>query len=103
MRWNRAVTVIAAHAEGEVGRVLTGGVIDIPGATMLEKLEYLQANDELRQFANQEPRGCAQMTTNILLPPCHPKADAAFIPMQADGTHAMSATSKPESKGTPIE
>ena len=92
MRWNRLITLIAAHAEGEVGRVLTGGVIDVKGKTVLEKMEYLQVNDDLRKFVNQEPRGCAQMTTNLLLPPCHPQADAAFIPMQADGTHAMSGS-----------
>ncbi len=86
------VTVIGAHAEGEVGRVITGGVMDVPGTTMLEKLSHLQANDELRQFVNQEPRGCAQMTTNLLLPPCDPAADAAFIPMQADASHAMSGS-----------
>lgn len=92
MRWNRTITVIGAHAEGEVGRVITGGVLDVPGASVLEKMQFLQANDELRQFANHEPRGCAQMTTNLLLPPCNAAADAAFIPMQADGTHAMSGS-----------
>lgn len=92
MRWNKTVTLVGAHAEGEVGRVLTGGVMDIKGDTTLAKMEYLQANDSLRKFVNQEPRGCAQMTTNLLLPPSHPDADAAFIPMQADGTHAMSGS-----------
>ena len=92
MRWKKTVTVIGAHAEGEVGRVLTGGVLDVPGETTFEKMQFLQANDELRRFVNNEPRGCAQMTTNLLLPPCNPGADAAFIPMQADGTHAMSGS-----------
>ena len=92
MRWNRTVTVIGAHAEGEVGRVLTGGVLAVPGDSTLEKLQYIQANDELRRFMNQEPRGCAQMTTNLLLPPSEKTADAAFIPMQADGSHAMSGS-----------
>ena len=92
MRWNRTVTVVGAHAEGEVGRVVTGGVLNVPGATVLEKMQYLQANDGLRQFLNHEPRGCAQMTTNLLLPASDPAADAAFIPMQADTTHAMSGS-----------
>ncbi|MCP4289279.1 MAG: proline racemase [Gammaproteobacteria bacterium] len=92
MRWNRTVTVIGAHAEGEVGRVITGGVLDVPGGTTLEKLGYLRSNDGLRKFVNQEPRGCAQMTTNLLLPASDKSADAAFIPMQADGTHAMSGS-----------
>ena len=93
MQWSRTITVVGAHAEGEIGRVVTAGVIDLPGATMRDKLRYLQnENDELRQFAMHEPRGCAQMTTNLLLPPCDPAADAAFIPMQADGSHAMSGS-----------
>jgi len=92
MRWNRTVTVIGAHAEGEVGRVITGGVLNVPGDTILQKMEYLQSHDELRQFVNHEPRGCAQMTTNLLLPASNPAADAAFIPMQADATHAMSGS-----------
>ena len=37
MRWQRTLTVVHAHAEGEVGRVITGGVIDVPGASMREK------------------------------------------------------------------
>ena len=85
--------MVGAHAEGEIGRVITAGVIDLPGSSMREKLRYLQtANDALRRFAMHEPRGCAQMTTNLLLPPCDPAADAAFIPMQADGSHAMSGS-----------
>ncbi len=93
MQWSKTLTVVGAHAEGEIGRVITGGVIDLPGANMREKLRYLQTeNDALRRFAMHEPRGCAQMTTNLLLPPCDPEADAAFIPMQADGSHAMSGS-----------
>ena len=93
MQWSKTLTVVGAHAEGEIGRVITAGVLDLPGETMLEKLHYLQTeNDALRRFAMHEPRGCAQMTTNLLLPPCDPAADAAFIPMQADGSHAMSGS-----------
>lgn len=93
MQWSKTITVVGAHAEGEIGRVITAGLIDLPGTTMREKLRYLQTkNDALRRFAMHEPRGCAQMTTNLLLPPCDPAADAAFIPMQADGSHAMSGS-----------
>lgn len=93
MKWSKTITVVGAHAEGEIGRVVTAGVIDIPGENMRQKLHYLQNDfDELRRFAMYEPRGCAQMTTNLLLPPCDPSADAAFIPMQADGSHAMSGS-----------
>ena len=93
MQWSKTITVVGAHCEGEIGRVITAGVVDVPGNSTLEKMRYLQTEDDsLRRFAMHEPRGCAQMTTNLLLPPCHPEADAAFIPMQADGTHAMSGS-----------
>ncbi|MEM7171827.1 MAG: proline racemase family protein [Pseudomonadota bacterium] len=93
MRWERTITAIEAHAEGEIGRVITGGVLNIPGPSLLEKLSYLNGpGDDLRKFCLFEPRGCAQMTANLLLPPTDPRADAAFIPMQADGSHAMSGS-----------
>ena len=93
MRWSRTVNIIDAHAEGEVGRVLAGGVIDLPGATMLDKLRYLQqADDALIQLTLFEPRGCAQMSVNLLLPPTRPEAQAGFIPLQPDGPHAMSGS-----------
>ena len=93
MRWERTITVVGAHAEGEIGRVITGGVLDVPGKSMLEKLAYLnRERDDLRKFCLFEPRGCAQMTTNLLLPPADERADAGFIPMQADGSHAMSGS-----------
>lgn len=93
MRWNRTVTMIEAHAEGEVGRVVTGGLIDIPGTTMLEKLDHLNAvDDSLRRFCVFEPRGSAQMSTNLLLPPTLPGADAGLIILQGDKAHAMSGS-----------
>lgn len=93
MRWTRTLTMVGAHAEGEIGRVVTGGVLDVPGASMLEKLSFLnRERDHLRRFCLFEPRGCAQMTANLLLPPVSPDADAGFIPMQADASHAMSGS-----------
>ena len=93
MQWSKTVTMIEAHAEGEVGRVVTGGVPDIPGDTMLKKLQYLnEQDDSIRRFCVMEPRGCAQMSTNLLLPPTRPDADAGFIILQGDRAHAMSGS-----------
>ncbi len=87
------MTVVGAHAEGEIGRVVTGGVGKIPGKTMLERLEWLNhQGDGIRRFCLFEPRGAAQMSVNLLLPPCDPAADVAFIPMQGDRSHAMSGS-----------
>ena len=85
--------MVEAHAEGEVGRVVTGGVIDLPGRDMLEKLRHLnEVDDSLRRFLVMEPRGSAQMSTNLLLPPTRPDADAGFIVLQGDRAHAMSGS-----------
>jgi proline racemase len=93
MRWSRMITVVGAHAEGEVGRVVTGGLVGVPGATMLDKMRHLNGTDDrIRRFALFEPRGCAQMSVNLLLPPTHAGADAGFLVMQADGCHAMSGS-----------
>ncbi len=93
MNWSRSVRIVGAHAEGEIGRVIVDGVPPLPGETMLEKLKWLnQHGDDLRRFTLFEPRGAAQMTINLLTEPCTPGAHAGFIPMQGDGSHAMSGS-----------
>ncbi|MFT4650172.1 MAG: proline racemase [Flavobacteriales bacterium] len=93
MRWKKTITMVEAHAEGEVGRIVTGGVIDIPGQTMLDKMNYInQVDDSLRRFLVFEPRGYAQMSTNLIFPPSHPDADIGFIILQGDKAHAMSGS-----------
>lgn len=93
MRWSRTVTMVEAHAEGEVGRVVTGGVLDVPGSTMMEKLTYLnETDDSLRRFLVFEPRGYPAMSTNLVFPPTRPDADAGFVVLQGDRAHAMSGS-----------
>lgn len=36
MRWQKTLTLIEAHAEGEIGRVVTSGVPSLPGDTLLD-------------------------------------------------------------------
>ena len=93
MRWTRTLTMVEAHAEGEVGRVVTGGVVDVHGGSMLEKMTWLnEVDDSLRRFCVFEPRGTAQMSTNLILKPCAPEADAGLIILQGDRAHAMSGS-----------
>lgn len=93
MRLDRYCTSIDAHCEGEVGRVLTSGLWKLPGATLLEKFNYLNGiGDDIRQFYVNEPRGGAEKTMNLLLSPCHPEADAAFIPLHGDAAYTMSGS-----------
>lgn len=87
------LTLVEAHAEGEVGRVITGGVVEVRGADMAAKMAYLNgAGDDLRRFCVFEPRGYAQMSTNLLCAPTRADADAGFIVLQSDKAHAMSGS-----------
>ncbi len=91
MKWSRVVTTVDAHIGCEVSRVITGGVIDIPGKTMSEKLTFLnEEDDSLRRFVIHEPRGGVDKTTNLLVPPTCEEADVGFIPMEANGCYPMS-------------
>ena len=93
MRWSKTVTMVEAHAEGEVGRIVTGGVIDVPGASIADKLHHLNAvDDSLRRFLVFEPRAAAQMSTCLVFPPTRPDADIGFIVLQGDKAHAMSGS-----------
>jgi len=93
MRWKKTLQMADVHCEGEIGKVITGGVIDIPGKTMLDKMNYInEVDDSLRRLVVLEPRGCLQMSVNLLLPPTRPEADAGFIVLQADKAHPMSGS-----------
>lgn len=93
MRFSRMITVVGAHAAGELNEVITGGVRDVPGKTMFEKMQYVQAHqDELRKFLLNEPRGRVSQCVNLVLPPTTPEADAGFVIIESDYYVPMSGT-----------
>jgi proline racemase len=93
MPFSRTLSVVGCHAEGEVGDVITGGVLDVPGNTMYDKLvHFLNKKDEIRQLLLNEPRGRASMNTNLILPPCDPRADAGFLIMESEEYAPMSGS-----------
>lgn len=88
-----AIIAVDAHACGEPGRVITGGVPDVPGNTMFEKMQHLRAHgDNLRKLMLREPRGYPAANCNVLLPPTHPDADAGFVIMEQTEYPPMSGT-----------
>jgi len=77
------LTAVDAHACGEPGRVIVGGVLDVPGNTMFEKKVYLEQHaDSLRRLMLREPRGYPALCCNLVLPPTRPEADAGFVIME---------------------
>ena len=93
MRLSNMITAVDAHACGEPGRVITGGVLDPPGQTMFEKLKWLEQNmDGLRLRMLREPRGNPVLCCNLVLPPTHPDADAGFVIMEQTEYPPMSGS-----------
>ncbi|NRP20676.1 4-hydroxyproline 2-epimerase 1 [Ensifer adhaerens] len=93
MTFDKVLDILLVHCKGESGNVLIGGAPDIPGATILDKMNHLNNVDpSLRLFLTREPRAQVVHTTNLLLPPTRPDADAAFIVLQPDRAHPMSGS-----------
>ncbi len=93
MRWSKVLNVVNCHAEGEVGNVVTGGVFDIPGATMFEKMMYLEeSRDDLRKLCLFEPRGSANQSVNFILPATDPRAQMGYVIAESTEYPAMSGS-----------
>lgn len=93
MRSTRMITAVEAHAEGEGGRVITGGMPLLRGASMFEKMQHMQSDhDDIRTLMLQEPRGNPALCCNVLVPPCDPRADAGFIIMEQTEYPPMSGS-----------
>jgi proline racemase len=93
MRFSRSIQTVDVHCAGEIGRVITGGVLNIPGATMADKLSHLNTvDDSLRRWLCSEPRSGPAGSFCLLVPACDPAADVGLIILQPDQAHGMSGS-----------
>jgi len=93
MRVSKMIQAVDTHVCGEPGRVIVGGVLDVPGSTMFEKMRFLEAEaDDLRLRMLREPRGYPAACCNLVLPPTHPDADAGYVIMEQVEYPGMSGT-----------
>lgn len=93
MRFSNLITAVDLHACGEHGRVITGGVLHVPGSSMFEKKTYLEQHaDSLRKWMLREPRGYPAANCNLLLPTTDARADAGFVIMEQVEYPPMSGT-----------
>ncbi len=80
MKFSKVLHAIDLHACGEPGRVIVGGVTDVPGDTMYEKMCFLEREgDDLRKRMLREPRGYPAANCNLVLPSRNPAAAAGFV------------------------
>lgn len=93
MRLQQVITVVGAHAEGEVGRVITGGVIAPRAASMFEcQQAFVRDQDHLRGLLLSDPRGSVNAAVNLVTPPIAPDADIGMIVIESDYYPPMSGS-----------
>ncbi len=92
MRSGRVIHIVSAHAEGEVGDVIVGGVAPPPGATLWEQRRFIAEDGALRDLVLNEPRGGVFRHVNLLVPPKHHDAAMGFIIMEPADTPPMSGS-----------
>ncbi|KAG4270656.1 proline racemase [Fusarium proliferatum] len=91
MPFKRSFNTVGVHCGGEVCDVVVGGVRDVPGETMYDKMmHFWKHEDHLRNLLLNEPRGCSAMCHNLVLPPTNPEADYGFIIMEHEEYPPMS-------------
>ena len=93
LRVGPVIEAVDAHAAGEPGRVIVGGVEGVPGGSMYDAMAWLRANrDDVRLRMLREPRGYPAANCNLVLPPADPAADAGYVIMEQVEYPGMSGT-----------
>lgn len=93
MRFSSMITAVDLHACGEPGRVITGGVLDVPGESMFAKMQSFERHhDDIRLRMLREPRGYPAANCNLILPATRPEAQAGYIIMEQVEYPPMSGT-----------
>src|SRR5262249_19428793 len=87
---NTVLTTLDAHAAGEPLRIVTGGLPQLPGATMLDRRRPMRDHlDHLRPAPMHEPRGHAALCGRVLPPPVTPGAPLGVLSLHKGGYSTM--------------
>src|ERR1700709_1434920 len=93
MKLQQLITQVGVHAEGEVGRVITGGGIAPRASSMFECQRALQRDqDWLRGMLLSDPRGSVNAAVNLVTPPICAAADVGMIVIESDFYPPMSGS-----------
>ncbi len=84
------ITTIDTHTAGEPLRIVTNGIPELRGDTMLAKRRFMSKNyDHIRKHLMWEPRGHADMYGCIITQPVSQGADFGVIFMHNEGYSSM--------------
>lgn len=87
--WLR-ITTIDSHTAGEPFRVITGGLPELPGRTILERRRYAKEHlDHIRRALMWEPRGHRDMYGCMITPPVTASADLGVLFLHNEGYSTM--------------
>jgi trans-L-3-hydroxyproline dehydratase len=87
--WHK-ITTIDAHTGGEPFRIVTGGLPELKGDTILQRRRFMIDHlDHLRTALMWEPRGHADMYGCILTPPVSAEADMGVLFLHNEGYSSM--------------
>lgn len=88
----RTLDLIDAHAGGDVGRVVVGGV-ELPAGTVAEHARLLRRDaDGLRRLLTRKPHGDPSQCVDLLVPPSAPEAHAGLVIMGTMGYPGFSGS-----------
>jgi trans-L-3-hydroxyproline dehydratase len=87
--WHK-ITAIDAHTGGEPFRIITGGLPELGGETILQRRRTMAEKfDHLRTTLMWEPRGHADMYGCIITPPESAEADFGVLFLHNEGYSSM--------------
>jgi proline racemase len=93
MNLTNVLHAVDVHAEGELTRVIVGGLPPARGGvTMAEQRLALLEDDSLRRYLLGEPRGHLCLHAVCLYPPADPEAAAGIVIMESTDYPAMSGS-----------
>ena len=84
------VRTLDYHAAGEPLRIVTGGLPEPRGATILERRRFMREHlDDYRRLLMWEPRGHADMYGAVIVPPERPDGDLGVLFLHNEGYSTM--------------
>jgi len=96
--WNRTdilagrtvVTTVDVHAAGEPLRIITAGLGELPGDSMLQRRRWMSEHmDHFRRLLMHEPRGHREMYGCVVTAPVSPEADVGVLFLHNEGYSTM--------------
>ncbi|MFC1502038.1 proline racemase family protein [bacterium] len=87
--WTK-ITTFDIHTGGEPLRIITGGLPELPGDTILDRRRWMRDNlDHIRTALMWEPRGHREMYGCVITPPVTSEADFGVLFLHNEGYSTM--------------